>query len=114
MFALTILALAALTCGAPAAQASIGGFEGGDGDQVSANCAAVLDWQCLSRSQLATSLDPSGESDLAFDNVRSGLPLPEIAQLLGISPRTADRLWAYARAWLRQELQDSALTSDIS
>jgi RNA polymerase sigma factor (TIGR02999 family) len=35
----------------------------------------------------------------------AGLPLPEAAQLLGISPRTADRLWAYARAWLHQEIQ---------
>ena len=34
----------------------------------------------------------------------AGLPLPEVAKLLGISPRTADRLWAYARAWLHREL----------
>jgi RNA polymerase sigma factor (TIGR02999 family) len=32
----------------------------------------------------------------------AGLPLPEVARLLGISPRTADRTWAYARAWLHQ------------
>jgi RNA polymerase sigma factor (TIGR02999 family) len=35
----------------------------------------------------------------------AGLPLPEVAKVLGISPRSADRLWAYARAWLHQELQ---------
>src|SRR5262245_1517071 len=35
----------------------------------------------------------------------AGLPLPEAAQLLSISPRTADRLWAYARAWLHQEIR---------
>jgi RNA polymerase sigma factor (TIGR02999 family) len=35
----------------------------------------------------------------------AGLPLPEVARLLGISPRTADRLWAYARAWLHREVQ---------
>ncbi len=34
----------------------------------------------------------------------AGLPLPEVAELLGISPRSADRLWAYARAWLHREL----------
>jgi RNA polymerase sigma factor (sigma-70 family) len=34
----------------------------------------------------------------------AGLPLPEVAEVLGISPRTADRLWAYARAWLHQEI----------
>jgi RNA polymerase sigma factor (TIGR02999 family) len=38
----------------------------------------------------------------------AGLPLPEAAQLLGIAPRTADRLWAYARAWLYQEIQGTA------
>ena len=35
----------------------------------------------------------------------AGLPLPEVAKVLAISPRTADRLWAYARAWLHQEIQ---------
>jgi RNA polymerase sigma factor (TIGR02999 family) len=35
----------------------------------------------------------------------AGLPIPEVANLLGISGRTADRLWAYARAWLHQEIQ---------
>jgi len=34
-----------------------------------------------------------------------GLTLPEAAQILGISPRTAGRLWSYARAWLRQEIE---------
>jgi RNA polymerase sigma factor (TIGR02999 family) len=40
----------------------------------------------------------------------AGLPIPEAAQALGLSPRTADRLWAYARAWLHREMQgrDSA------
>jgi RNA polymerase sigma factor (TIGR02999 family) len=35
----------------------------------------------------------------------AGLPIPEIAEILGISPRTADRLWAYARAWLHEEIE---------
>ena len=33
-----------------------------------------------------------------------GLSIPDAAELLGISPRTADRLWAFARAWLRREI----------
>lgn len=33
-----------------------------------------------------------------------GMTLPEAAQLLGISPRTADRVWVFARAWLHWEL----------
>jgi RNA polymerase sigma factor (TIGR02999 family) len=33
-----------------------------------------------------------------------GLTLPQAAQALGISKSTADRYWAYARAWLHQEI----------
>jgi len=35
----------------------------------------------------------------------AGLTLPEASRVLGISPRTAGRLWAYARAWLHQEIE---------
>jgi RNA polymerase sigma factor (TIGR02999 family) len=38
----------------------------------------------------------------------AGLSIPEAAQTLGISPRSADRLWAYARAWLHQEIAGTA------
>jgi RNA polymerase sigma factor (TIGR02999 family) len=34
----------------------------------------------------------------------AGLTIPESAQVLGISSRTADRLWAFARAWLHREI----------
>ena len=34
----------------------------------------------------------------------AGLTLDQVAETLGISPATADRDWAYARAWLYQEL----------
>lgn len=37
----------------------------------------------------------------------SGLTIAETADVLGISPRTADAWWAYARAWLKTELGDS-------
>ena len=36
----------------------------------------------------------------------AGLTIDEAAVALGISPRTAKRNWAYARAWLRRELDD--------
>jgi RNA polymerase sigma factor (TIGR02999 family) len=35
----------------------------------------------------------------------AGLTLAEAAQVLGVSPRTVDRLWAYARAWLLKALE---------
>jgi RNA polymerase sigma factor (TIGR02999 family) len=40
----------------------------------------------------------------------AGFSSAEAASLLGISPRKADQVWAYARAWLREEVggdQDS-------
>lgn len=35
----------------------------------------------------------------------AGLTIPEAAQSLGVSPRTADDIWAYARAWLFRALR---------
>ena len=35
----------------------------------------------------------------------AGLTGEQAARILGISPTTADRHWAYARAWLRREIQ---------
>jgi RNA polymerase sigma factor (TIGR02999 family) len=38
----------------------------------------------------------------------AGLSIPEAAATLGIAPRSADRLWAYARAWLHEEIAGAA------
>lgn len=35
----------------------------------------------------------------------AGLSIPEAAQSLGVAPRTADDIWAYARAWLFRALR---------
>ena len=34
-----------------------------------------------------------------------GMSIPEIADALGLAPRTADRHWAFARAWLKQAIE---------
>jgi RNA polymerase sigma factor (TIGR02999 family) len=34
-----------------------------------------------------------------------GLSIPDAAHVLGVSPRTAERLWTFARAWLRERVQ---------
>jgi RNA polymerase sigma factor (TIGR02999 family) len=34
-----------------------------------------------------------------------GLSIPDAADVLGVSPRTAKRLWTFARAWLLEKLQ---------
>jgi RNA polymerase sigma factor (TIGR02999 family) len=36
----------------------------------------------------------------------AGFSNAEAASLVGISPRKADQVWAYARAWLREEVGD--------
>jgi RNA polymerase sigma factor (TIGR02999 family) len=38
----------------------------------------------------------------------AGLTLPQAAEMLDISLRTANRQWSYARAWLRREIDRSA------
>jgi RNA polymerase sigma factor (TIGR02999 family) len=35
----------------------------------------------------------------------AGMTIPEVAETLGISTTTADRYWAYARAWLHAEMK---------
>jgi RNA polymerase sigma factor (TIGR02999 family) len=42
----------------------------------------------------------------------AGLTLPQAADALGISRTTADRHWAYARAWLHAELKKHAAHPD--
>ena len=37
----------------------------------------------------------------------AGLTIPQAAEALGISPRKADMLWSFARAWLRREIEGS-------
>jgi DNA-directed RNA polymerase specialized sigma24 family protein len=46
----------------------------------------------------------------------SGLTIPQAAEVLGVSRRTCDRLWVYARAWLfrriSHELGGQTATAD--
>ena len=35
----------------------------------------------------------------------AGLTIPQAAEILGVSPRKADFLWSFARAWLRREIK---------
>ena len=39
----------------------------------------------------------------------TGLTIPQAAEALGISARTADRTWAYARAWLFRRISGEKL-----
>jgi RNA polymerase sigma factor (TIGR02999 family) len=42
-----------------------------------------------------------------------GLSIRSAAKALGISPRSADRLWAYARAWLRRKIKSDRLAEQF-
>ena len=72
--------------------------------------AAVADWpedlvaldEALARLAV---VDPKA-AQLVHLRFFAGLPIPEVAEMLRMSPRTADRLWAYARAWLHQAVRD--------
>jgi RNA polymerase sigma factor (TIGR02999 family) len=48
-------------------------------------------------------LDPQA-GEIARLRIFAGLTIPEIAQVLEIGPRTVDRRWAFARAWLQTRL----------
>jgi RNA polymerase sigma factor (TIGR02999 family) len=50
-----------------------------------------------------TSVDPQA-AQLVQLRYFAGLSIPEAAKVLGVAPRTADRLWAFARVWLLREV----------
>lgn len=47
------------------------------------------------------------KADLVTLRYFAGLTLDQASEVLAISPATADRYWAYARAWLHQEITQS-------
>jgi RNA polymerase sigma factor (TIGR02999 family) len=47
--------------------------------------------------------DPTA-ADLVKLRYFAGMTNPEAAEALGLSPRSAERLWTFARAWLRRAL----------
>jgi RNA polymerase sigma factor (TIGR02999 family) len=53
--------------------------------------------------QLAESDPQAGE--IAKLRIFAGLTVPEIAEVLNLGPRTVDRQWAFARAWLRTQVR---------
>jgi RNA polymerase sigma factor (TIGR02999 family) len=44
----------------------------------------------------------------------AGLTIKQAAKVLGVSPRSADLLWVYARAWLLKKIQGPDATSSTS
>jgi RNA polymerase sigma factor (TIGR02999 family) len=74
-----------------------------------APAAPALDEDLLDLDDALTRLavaDPAA-AELVKLRYFAGLSIPQAAAALGIGARSADRLWAYARAWLRDTLSGS-------
>ena len=44
------------------------------------------------------------EAEVVMLHCFAGLPLPEVASVTGLSQRTTERRWRFARAWLRAQM----------
>lgn len=60
----------------------------------------------------------AAEDEMAAEVVKLryfvGLTVPEIAEALGLAPRTVDRHWAFARAWLKRTVRGEDLKARVS
>jgi RNA polymerase sigma factor (TIGR02999 family) len=75
-----------------------------------------IDLPCSERPERVLALDEALErlaatspqgAELVKLRFFAGHSIAEAAAFLGISPRKANQIWAYARAWLREELGDN-------
>jgi RNA polymerase sigma factor (TIGR02999 family) len=70
--------------------------------------AAAPDYDLLALDEALSRLaevDPKA-AELVKLRYFAGLSIPQAAEALGMGARSADRLWAYARAWLLDALTD--------
>src|SRR5688572_15520718 len=64
-----------------------------------------LDQIALDEALTQLAVEDPGAAQLVNLRFFAGLTLPEAAQSLGLALRTAERQWAYARAWLYARLR---------
>lgn len=67
-----------------------------------ADAASLLD---LDAALTKLAAEDPGAARLVELRYFAGLTIDEAAHVLGVSPRTAKRQWAYARAWLGREIE---------
>lgn len=68
--------------------------------------APSTDFEALDEALTKLAADKPQVAELVQLRYFGGLTLEQSAAALGISPRTADTWWSYARAWLAVELAD--------
>ena len=68
--------------------------------------AIPVDYVALNDALIALAAEDSAAAEVVNMRFFAGRTRDESAQLLGISPRQADRLWAFARAWLFDRLSE--------
>jgi RNA polymerase sigma factor (TIGR02999 family) len=64
-------------------------------------------WEILALDEALERLESQDPQAAALVKLRyfSGLTVPQAAEALDVSPRTAERLWTFAKAWLYREMQ---------
>jgi len=67
-----------------------------------------LDLLALDEALTRLEATDKAKADLVKLHFFGGLTMDEAAELLGISQRTAKRYWAYARAWLYDEINPAS------
>jgi RNA polymerase sigma factor (TIGR02999 family) len=86
---------------------------GGDRQRVDLDEAVALmpepadDLLALNDALTRFAVEEPAKAELVKLRYFAGVSIDDAAQLLGISPATAKRHWAYARAWLYTALKDS-------
>jgi RNA polymerase sigma factor (TIGR02999 family) len=78
-----------------------------DPDQIPVSASASGDLLALDEALNRLAAAEPQVAELVKLRYFAGLSIPEAAATLGVSSRTADAWWAYARAWLLAELQDA-------
>jgi RNA polymerase sigma factor (TIGR02999 family) len=80
---------------------------GGQREELDAIAAPQPDEELLALDEALQKLAAEDPDKARLVELRyfAGLTGDEAAQVLGISPTTADRHWAYARAWLQKEVR---------
>jgi len=71
------------------------------------NCGAQLDLLALHEALTRLENQDKRQAELVKLRFFAGLTIAEAAQALGISTSTAEKDWAYARSWLRLEMEEN-------